>query len=115
MNIKDLQAEINAIYQESAQIEKSMESDIIKRLLNLIEQVASENKSLETEIQDLRDEVNRLKGEQGKPDIKPNKKTVSPLIFHLRKNVKKQRRMLMKTPRAIRKNALDSRSVQKLK
>jgi hypothetical protein len=37
--------------------------------------VASDNKSLEAEIQRLRDEVNRLKGEQGKPNIKPNKNT----------------------------------------
>ncbi|NOR80807.1 MAG: transposase [Methyloprofundus sp.] len=74
MNIKELQAEINATYQIYAQIENSVEQDIIKKLLNLIEQVASDNESLEAEIQHLHDEVSRLKGEQGKPDIKPNKK-----------------------------------------
>ena len=73
MNIKELQAEITAIHQASAQIESSIAQEIIKKLLNLIEKVASENSVLETEIQQLRDEVNRLKGEQGKPDIKPNK------------------------------------------
>lgn len=56
-------------------MESSEAQDIVKKLLNLIERVASDNESLETEIQRLRDEVNRLKGEQGKPNIKPNKST----------------------------------------
>jgi len=73
VNIKKLQAEINATYPIYAQIESGIEHDIIKKLLNLIEQVASDNEALEAEIQQLRDEVNRLKGEQGKPDIKSNK------------------------------------------
>lgn len=75
MNIKDLQAEINATVQIYAQIESGIAQDMVKKLLNLIERVASDNESLEAEIQELRDEVNRLKGEQGKPDIKPNKKS----------------------------------------
>jgi len=45
-----------------------------KKLLNLIERVVKENNTLLTERQQLRDEINRLKGEQGKPDIKANKK-----------------------------------------
>ncbi|MDQ7089814.1 MAG: hypothetical protein Q9M50_04105 [Methylococcales bacterium] len=73
MNIHDLQAETNAIYQEIAQIESSEAQDIVKKIFNLIERLASDKLSLETELQQLRDEVNRLKGEQGKPDIKPNK------------------------------------------
>jgi hypothetical protein len=74
VNIKELQAEVNATHQIYAQIESGAAQDIIKKLLNLIERVASNNKSLEVEIQHLRDEVNHLKGEQGKPDIRPNKK-----------------------------------------
>ncbi|MDQ7089819.1 MAG: hypothetical protein Q9M50_04130 [Methylococcales bacterium] len=73
MNIHDLQAETNAIYQEIAQMESSEAQDIVKKIFNLIERLASDKLSLETELQQLRDEVNRLKGEQGKPDIKPNK------------------------------------------
>jgi hypothetical protein len=46
-------------------------------LLNLIEELKQENIVQRTAIQHLRDENNRLKGEQGKPDIKPNKKTSS--------------------------------------
>lgn len=45
----------------------------VELLLNLIEQLNAKNKKLEEEIQKLRDENNRLKGEQGKPDIKANK------------------------------------------
>ena len=48
---------------------------ILNRLLNLVERLAGENAALESERQELRDEINRLKGEQGKPDIKSNKKT----------------------------------------
>jgi len=38
----------------------------------LIEQLYSENEALREEYQQFKDEINRLKGEQGKPDIKKN-------------------------------------------
>ena len=41
--------------------------------LNLVESIAQENRALKAENQSLRNEINRLKGEQGKPDIKPQK------------------------------------------
>jgi hypothetical protein len=47
---------------------------IVQALANLLEQALTDNDALRAEIQRLRDEINRLKGEQGKPDIKPNKK-----------------------------------------
>lgn len=43
-------------------------------LLNLVEELKSENDALRAEVQKLRDEVNRLQGEQGKPTVKPGKK-----------------------------------------
>ena len=46
----------------------------VELMLNLIEQLNSKVIELEAETQKLRDENNRLKGEQGKPDIKANKK-----------------------------------------
>ncbi len=46
----------------------------VELLLNLIEQLNLKVIELEAEKQKLRDEINRLKGEQGKPDIKGNKK-----------------------------------------
>jgi hypothetical protein len=51
---------------------------IVKRamtaLLNLVERQATEITALREENQRLKDEIKRLKGEQGKPDIKPNNK-----------------------------------------
>lgn len=46
----------------------------ITLLLNLVEELKSENDALRSEIQELRDEIARLKGEQGKPDTKPGQK-----------------------------------------
>lgn len=43
----------------------------ILSLKNLIEDLCTENKDLKETNQKLKDEVNRLKGEKGKPDIKP--------------------------------------------
>ena len=46
----------------------------IVMLLNLVEELKSEQELLREEVQRLRDENNRLKGEQGKPNVKPGKK-----------------------------------------
>jgi hypothetical protein len=46
----------------------------IKLLLNLVEELKQENERLRIEVQQLGDEINRLKGEQGKPDIKAGQK-----------------------------------------
>src|SRR5689334_14391976 len=53
---------------------------LIVRLLNLIEDLTADLRAAQEEIQRLRDENNRLKGEQGKPAIKPN--TPSPPPDH---------------------------------
>ncbi|MGB5715347.1 MAG: hypothetical protein WBM44_31100, partial [Waterburya sp.] len=45
----------------------------VEVLLNLIEQLHSKVEDLEQENQKLRDEINRLKGEQGQPEIKGKK------------------------------------------
>ena len=46
----------------------------VARLLNLIETLGADLRAAQAEIQRLRDEVNRLKGEQGKPSVKPGTK-----------------------------------------
>jgi len=59
------------------QVEKIKDSktkEIVSVLYNLAEDIISDNTSLLKENQALKDEINRLKGEQGKPDIKANKK-----------------------------------------
>jgi hypothetical protein len=48
----------------------------IQALLNLVEQLAAENRVLREENQRLRDENDRLKGERGKPRFKPSQRAV---------------------------------------
>lgn len=43
----------------------------IRELLNLVETLATENRALREEVQQLRAEINRLKGQQGPPSIRP--------------------------------------------
>ena len=66
--------ELNAIQEDNAR-------ELVKRLLNMVEQQSREIRELRVENQRLRDENNRLKGEQGKPDIKGNK-APSPKADH---------------------------------
>jgi len=49
--------------------------EALVHLLNLVEEMKQENLMLRETIQNLRDENNRLKGEQGKPKIKASKKS----------------------------------------
>ena len=46
--------------------------ELVGRLLNLVEKLSADLRDAQAEIQRLRDENNRLKGEQGKPKIKGN-------------------------------------------
>jgi len=46
--------------------------ELVGRLLNLVEKLSADLRDAQAENQRLRDEVNRLKGEQGKPKIKGN-------------------------------------------
>ena len=56
-----------------SRIQDEQTRELIVRLLNLLEQQAAEIRDLRVKKQELRDEINRLKGEQGKPKIKGNK------------------------------------------
>jgi Transposase IS66 family len=52
--------------------------ELVSRLLNLLEDVRADLRAAQAEIQRLRNEINRLKGEQGQPTIKPNTPQPSP-------------------------------------
>jgi hypothetical protein len=54
---------------------------LILRLLNIIEALSADLGEAQAQIQRLRDENNRLKGEQGKPKIKPNR-SKAPISDH---------------------------------
>jgi hypothetical protein len=49
--------------------------ELVKGLLNFVEQLSGRLREAQAEIQRLRDENNRLKGEQGKPEIKGDAET----------------------------------------
>ena len=57
--------DLNAIQDENAR-------ELIRQLLNLVEKLSADLRDSQVENQRLRDEVNRLKGEQGKPKTKGN-------------------------------------------
>jgi hypothetical protein len=57
--------DLNAIKDENTR-------ELIRQLLNLVENLSADLRDAQVENQRLRDEVNRLKGEQGKPKIKGN-------------------------------------------
>ena len=55
-------------------INQFSEPDVIYRFLGILESALTDINDLKQEVQSLRDEVNRLKGEQGKPNIREKKK-----------------------------------------
>lgn len=69
----EIQAEIQASCEKISHLKSEESQAILIKLLNLVERVVGENANLKIELQKLKDEINRLKGEQGKPDIKANK------------------------------------------
>jgi hypothetical protein len=70
----DISEVLESIQNQVEKIEDRETKKIVSVLYNLVEDVVLDNTNLLKENQSLKDEVNRLKGEQGKPDIKANKK-----------------------------------------
>jgi hypothetical protein len=57
--------DLSGIHEPNARI-------LVEMLLNQIEELSADLRQARITIQQLRDEINRLKGEQGKPDVKAN-------------------------------------------
>jgi len=72
LNKNSIQDIIVDLHTETASLSDPKTKDIFNGLLNLIDKLFSENESLREENQQLKDKVNDLKGEQGKPTIKAN-------------------------------------------
>ncbi len=72
MNKNSIQDIIIDLHTETASLSDPQTKDVFNGLLNLVDRLYSENESLREENQQLKDKVNRLKGEQGKPNIKAN-------------------------------------------
>jgi len=73
-------------------IQEKNARELVKRLLNMIEELSAGMREVRAEIQHLRDEVNRLKGEQGKPNIKGNKEQGSVRVDHSSERERRQQR-----------------------
>lgn len=82
---------LSNLFQLIAGIQDQQIKTAFTTLFNIIEELNSRNKILVEENQQLRDEINRLKGEHGKPDIKPNKRTGSENISSERERKKKKK------------------------
>lgn len=65
--------------------------ETVLTLLNTIEKLAQENAALRHQVQHLKDEINRLKGEKGQPTIRPNKDLSSEKERQKEKKVHKKR------------------------
>ena len=74
MKPKSIEQQLESLNIYSDEITDEDISDGINLLFQLIEELHIDNEKLKTENQKLRDEINLLKGEQGKPDIPSSKK-----------------------------------------
>ncbi len=72
MNTEDITKVLEIIQPDIDKIEYPAAKKAVSVLLNLLEGLASDNDRLKQENQKLNDEINRLKGEEGKPEIKAN-------------------------------------------
>lgn len=74
MNQQEIKKVLDELTAELDSITDKKAVTIIKVLVNLVEMLAEENAKLKATVQELKDEINRLKGEQGKPDIRGQSK-----------------------------------------
>ncbi|MFK5952017.1 MAG: hypothetical protein QM498_03100 [Desulfobacterium sp.] len=65
---------LESIQPDLEQVEGQASKKAVSTLLNIVEESVAESTILKNENKTLKDEINRLKREQGKPDIKPKKK-----------------------------------------
>ena len=70
MNQQEIKKILDELTEEIDSIADKKAVGIIKILINLVEILAEENARCKQTIQQLKDEISRLKGEQGKPNIR---------------------------------------------
>ena len=101
--------ELNPIDLSNIQDENARQ--LISRLLNLVEAVSTDLRQAQAEIQRLRDENNRLKGEQGKPQIRAKKAKTSAVNY----SSEKERRQSKPRQKRVKKAELQVHREQTLK
>jgi len=99
-------AEINKILQKinisPDETDNKKLAEVLPILFQLIERLSQENEKFKTEIQKLRDEISLLKGEQGKPKIRGNKKpgeNISSEKERKQREIKKKKKSKAKKPK----------------
>lgn len=112
MKSADIAKILESIQPDIENIEDPNITRLVSILLNLVEVLASDNARLRQENQVLKDEINRLKGEQGKPDIKSNKKKDGNISSE---QERKQAETLEDESRNQEGFKLDQHSLEKLK
>ncbi len=73
MKTREISDILTSLQQAIESISDTNASQVVSTLLNLIECLVADNEKFKNENQGVKDELNKLKGEQGKPDIKPGK------------------------------------------
>ncbi len=73
MKAGEITAKLLSLQKEIERITEPNASWVTSELLNIIEDMAVNYEKVRREAQNFKDELNRLNGEQGKPDIKSNK------------------------------------------
>jgi hypothetical protein len=71
MTLIQLRSVLDSLSQDISNLSASAHKQVLMQLLNLLESCSEEIARLRQENQNLRDENNRLKGEQGSPNIRP--------------------------------------------
>ena len=74
MDLKQIREALNQMTKDLDSITDPKAVLSIRTLMNLVEVLVADNMRLREEVQQLRYEINRLKGEQGKPTIRPQTK-----------------------------------------
>ena len=72
MKSEEIRKLLDSINPQISNIPDPSQQFSFSTLFNLVEFMFAENENQRKEMQQLKDEINRLKGEQGKPDIKGN-------------------------------------------
>jgi hypothetical protein len=106
MNRAEVKQVLQGLTEEIGDITDKKVATILNTLVNLVELLLEENTALRKENQGLKNEVNRLKGEQGKPDIRKQTKTDNNADHSSEDDRKKRRGKISRKPKMKKKDTV---------
>ncbi len=112
MKLTEILKVLERLEDEMATIESPSIKAMVSLLLNVVEEVVPELTRLRQENQELKDEINCLKGEQGKPHVKANTPKNGNISSE---QERRQAERSDETNKAREGFKLDRRSLEKLK